>query len=134
VEGSVGGDAVQGGDLGGSQRLWHGVLVDELGGDIVLGVETGGDGAGRLPPFVQEAQVRGVPRPALETALAALGGVADTLVQVAQQIGTLGVDDRERHRGTHNGEREPDGQQQTRAQGAPGHPGPHLSSPAGLMV
>ncbi|MET7695179.1 hypothetical protein ABZT06_46040 [Streptomyces sp. NPDC005483] len=86
MEGSVRGDAVQRGDLGGSERLWHGVLVDELGGDdIVLGIEAGGDGAGRLPPLVEEAQIRVVPRPALETALAALGGVADPLAQVAQQ-------------------------------------------------
>lgn len=123
------------------------VVGDDLGGeDVTALVEPGGERADGLSPFVEEPQVRVVAAAALEAALAALGGVGDALVQVAEQVRALGEDGGEGHRGADGDEGGADEEQQPRAQrtsgprrgsGASGEPGPsevHLPSSTGRIA
>jgi hypothetical protein len=130
VQRTVRGDPLQGRALRGGEDLLVAVLGHHLGGDDLAVGETGRQGAGRLTALVQEAQIRRTAHPALQTALAPLGGVGDALVQTPQQVDALDEHRGERHRRTHHDQGHGDEEHQADPQRAPAETGAGPACPA----
>ncbi len=100
---AVGGDAREGGALCGGEVPGRGVLPDDgRGDDRALVVVPCGERPDGVAVLHEEPEVPVEVRVVLGAAEAAFGGVADPVVQVAQEIGALDQDGGEGHRGAHD--------------------------------